>query len=88
MIGLLGNATTQRMTRYLLRVYSDAGYYPDKALHSHSRGRAERHAKQLEREGFRTTLLVAPSPLQLGGSKVPVDSSFSTQSKGNPAIAS
>jgi hypothetical protein len=45
------------MTRYLLRVYREATYYPDKQLHSHSLGRLERRAKQLEREGYRVKLL-------------------------------
>jgi len=45
------------MTRYLLRVYRDTTYYPDMQLHSHSLGRLERRAKQLEREGYRVKLL-------------------------------
>jgi|GEM_PF-4423013 len=45
------------MTRYLLRVYRGAAYYPDKRLQSTSRGRLERRARQLEREGFRVRVL-------------------------------
>ena len=45
------------MTRYLLRVYRGSAYYPDKKLQSVSRGRLERRAEQLEREGFRVKLL-------------------------------
>ena len=45
------------MTRYLLRVYRGSAYYPDKKLQSLSRGRLERRALQLEREGFRVKLL-------------------------------
>ena len=45
------------MTRYLLRVYREKAYYPDKQLQSHSLGRLERRAKQLEREGYRVKLL-------------------------------
>jgi hypothetical protein len=44
------------MTRYLLRVYRGSAYYPDKKLQSLSRGRLERRAQQLEREGFRVRL--------------------------------
>jgi hypothetical protein len=46
------------MTLYLLQVYRGASYYPDKNLQSHSRGRLERRARQLEREGFSVKLLV------------------------------
>jgi hypothetical protein len=46
------------MTRYLLRVYRGSNYYPDKRLQSVSRGRLERRAEQLEREGFRVSLKV------------------------------
>ena len=45
------------MTRYLLRVYRGSAYYPDKKLQSTRRGRLERRARQLEREGFRVRLL-------------------------------
>jgi hypothetical protein len=45
------------MTRYLLRVYRGSAYHPDKKLQSLSRGRLERRAQQLEREGFRVSLL-------------------------------
>jgi len=41
----------------MLRVYRETTYYPDKQLHSHSLGRLERRAKQLEREGYRVKLL-------------------------------
>jgi hypothetical protein len=53
------------MIRYLLRVYSEAGYYPDKTLHSVSRRRVERRARQLQREGFGTELLTVHSPRDL-----------------------
>ena len=46
------------MTRYLLQVYRGSAYYPNKKLQSVSRGRLERRAQQLEREGFRVRLLV------------------------------
>ena len=50
------------MRRYLLRVYSDAGYYPDRTVQSLSRWRVERRARQYESEGFDTKLLaVRPS---------------------------
>jgi hypothetical protein len=49
------------MTRYLLRVYRGEAYYPDKKLQSLSRGRLERRAQQLEREGFRVKLLSSPA---------------------------
>jgi len=45
------------VTRYLLQVYRGSSYYPDKELHSLSRGRLERRAEQLEREGFQVKLL-------------------------------
>ena len=45
------------MTRYLLHVYRGSSYYPDKKLQSLSRGRLERRAQQLRREGFRVQLL-------------------------------
>lgn len=45
------------MTRYLLRVYRGPTYYPDKQVRSQSLGRLERRAQQLEREGYRVTLL-------------------------------
>jgi len=45
------------MARYLLRVYSDAGYHPDRTLQSRSRRRVERRAKQYQSEGFDTKLL-------------------------------
>jgi hypothetical protein len=45
------------MTRYLLQVYKGSSYHPDRDLHSLSRGRLERRAEQLEREGFRVKLL-------------------------------
>ena len=45
------------MTRYLLQVYKGPSYYPDRDLHSLSRGRLERRAEQLVREGFRVKLL-------------------------------
>jgi hypothetical protein len=45
------------MTRYLLRVYRGATYYPDKQVGSQSLGRLERRAQQLEREGYRVRLL-------------------------------
>ena len=47
------------MTRYLLRVYRGSAYHPEKKLHSTSRGRLERRARQLEREGFRVRMLTA-----------------------------
>jgi hypothetical protein len=45
------------MTRYLLRVYRGSAYHPEKKLQSTNRGRLERRAMQLEREGFRVRLL-------------------------------
>lgn len=45
------------MTRYLLRVYRGSAYHPEKMLQSTSRGRLERRAQQLEREGFRVRML-------------------------------
>ncbi len=48
------------MTRYTLRVYSHAGYYPDKTSQSLSRRRVERRAARLRREGFATTLACLP----------------------------
>jgi hypothetical protein len=44
------------MTRYLLRVYRGSTYYPDKQVQSHSLGRLERRAQQLEHEGYRVKL--------------------------------
>lgn len=43
--------------RYLLRVYRGTTYYPDKQVESHSLGRLERRAHQLEREGYRVKLI-------------------------------
>jgi hypothetical protein len=40
-----------------LQVYRGSSYYPDKGVQSLSRGRLERRAEQLEREGFRVRLL-------------------------------
>jgi hypothetical protein len=45
------------MTRYLLRVYRGSAYHPERKLQSTSRGRLERRAHQLEREGYRVRLL-------------------------------
>jgi len=55
------------MTRYLLRVYSGAGYHPDRGRRSVSRRRLKRCARALERDGFATQILplsplAAPSP--------------------------
>jgi hypothetical protein len=50
------------MTRYLLRVYSDASYHPDRGMHSISRRRLERWASALERDGFATKILQLPAP--------------------------
>jgi hypothetical protein len=47
------------MTRYLLRVYRGSAYHPELRLQSTSRGRLERRAQQLEREGFRVRVLTA-----------------------------
>lgn len=47
------------MTRYLLRVYRGSAYHPERKLQSTNRGRLERRAHQLEREGFRVRLLTA-----------------------------
>lgn len=52
------------MTHYLLRVYSDAGYFPDKAVKSLMRRRVERRALRLEEEGFKTKLVAAPSKVR------------------------
>jgi hypothetical protein len=60
-----------KMSLYMVRVSLGASLYPDKTMHSHSRGRAERHARRLEREGFRTTLLVAPPAVRSGARKMP-----------------
>jgi hypothetical protein len=49
------------MTRYLLRVYKGATYYPDKQVRSQSLGRLERRALQLEREGYRVKLSAIPA---------------------------
>jgi anti-anti-sigma factor len=52
------------MTHYRLRVYSDAGYFPDKAVKSVVRRRVERRALRLEEEGFKTKLLAAPAKVR------------------------
>jgi anti-anti-sigma factor len=52
------------MTHYRLRVYSDAGYFPDKAVKSVVRRRVERRALRLEDEGFKTKLVAAPSKVR------------------------
>jgi anti-anti-sigma factor len=52
------------MTHYRLRVYSDAGYFPDKAVKSVMRRRVERRALRLEDEGFKTKLVAAPSTVR------------------------
>jgi hypothetical protein len=59
--------TIGAMTRYLLRVYSGAGYHPDRGRRSVSRRRLKRCARVLERDGFATQILplpglAAPSP--------------------------
>ena len=51
------------MTRYLLRVYSGAGYHPDRGLRSISRRRVERSARALQRDGFATKILQLPGPV-------------------------
>jgi hypothetical protein len=51
------------MTRYMLRVYSGAGYHPDRGMRSVSRRRLRRCARLLEREGFATEI-VAPVALR------------------------
>ena len=55
------------MTRYLLSVYSGAGYHPDRGRRSVSRRHLKRCARALERDGFATQILplsplAAPSP--------------------------
>jgi hypothetical protein len=50
------------MTRYLLRVYSGAGYHPDRGMRSISRRRLERWARALERDGFATKILPPSAP--------------------------
>jgi len=55
------------LTRYLLRVYSGAGYHPDRGRRSVSRRHLKRCARALERDGFATQILplaplAAPSP--------------------------
>ena len=55
------------MTRYLLRVYSGAGYHPDRGMRSVSRRRLERCARMLERDGFATKILAAPLPRDATG---------------------
>ena len=45
------------MTRYSLQVYRGVAYHPERKLQSTSRGRLERRARQLEREGFRVRVL-------------------------------
>jgi acid stress-induced BolA-like protein IbaG/YrbA len=52
------------MTHYLLRVYSDAGYFPEKSVQSLVRCRVERRALRLEGEGFRTKLLAVSSTVR------------------------
>jgi len=52
------------MTHYLLRVYSDAGYFPEKSVQSLVRCRDERRALRLEDEGFRTKLLAVSSTVR------------------------
>jgi hypothetical protein len=49
------------MTHYLLRVYSDAGYFPDKSVQSLMRRRVERRARRLEGEGFTTKVVAITS---------------------------
>jgi hypothetical protein len=51
------------MSYYILRVYTKAGYHPDLGLHSISRMRAERRARRLRREGFRTQVLTVDAAL-------------------------
>jgi hypothetical protein len=51
------SSTIAVMTRYMLRVYSGAGYHPDRGMRSLSRRRVERSARVLEREGFATQIL-------------------------------
>ena len=50
------------MTRYLLRVYSGAGYHPDRGMRSISRRRLERSARALQRDGFATKIMQLPAP--------------------------
>jgi hypothetical protein len=57
------------MTRYLLRVYSGAGYHPDRGMRSISRRRVERWARALERDGFATKIL--PPPAAAAGRRRP-----------------
>jgi hypothetical protein len=45
------------MSHYVLLVYTQAGYRPDLGLRSISRARAERRARRLQRQGFRTRVL-------------------------------
>ena len=49
------------MPLYVLQVYRGASYYPDRNLHSRSRGRLDRRAQQLEREGFHV-IMIAVTP--------------------------
>ena len=50
------------MPHYVLWVYTRAGYRPDLGLRSLSRTRAERRARLLQRDGFRTRVLAEPAP--------------------------
>jgi hypothetical protein len=50
------------MSHYVLRVYTQAGYRPDLGLRSSIRARAERRARRLQREGFRTRVVAERAP--------------------------
>jgi hypothetical protein len=59
------------MPHYVLWVYTRAGYRPDMGLRSLSRTRAERRARLLQRDGFRTELTVDAPPARSAPSTAP-----------------
>ena len=60
------------MSHYVVRVYTQAGYRPDLGLRSVSRTRAERRARRLQRDGFRTQLTVDAAPARPAPSTTPI----------------
>lgn len=48
------------MTRYTVKVYKGASFFPDRTLKTHSRGRADRRMEHLRAEGFTPKLVAIP----------------------------
>lgn len=53
-------AVGDAMTRYTVKVFRGASFFPDRTLKTHSRGRADRRMEHLRAEGFSPKLVTIP----------------------------